>query len=442
MTSTNYDVIIVGAGFSGVTASRELSNRGFKTLVLEGRNRIGGRTWTDNRLGKNIEIGGTYVHWNQPHMWAELTRYNLQVRESPTMEKAYWIKDGKVKSGTYEELQEKHMIGMEEFLKGGRDYFPRPYNPFFDNTLEEVDHLSVADRLKAVKPLVSKDVYSILESTWSEYTSTDDLDQPGLAQAYRWAALTGHDMNQFQDTFELFSIETGTKSLIESIANDSKADLQLSTPVSVIEKTDKGYKVTTRNGSDFTAKSVIVAVPVNVINNIEFKPALPAELRQFSSEKQSSRGIKVWAKVRGLTSSVKLKAGPEYPVNSAHAEYIDGDEAILMGFGNDSTLNMEDPKEVEKAFRHWLPDIEVIESAGHNWVKDEFSQGTWGVLKKNQLSKYVKEVPNTENGLFLAGSDFAKGWVGYMDGAIETGITTSKRVEKYLQEQELALAKN
>lgn len=54
-----HDVVVVGAGFAGLTAARELRHRGASVLVLEARDRIGGRTWTDHRLGHDLEIGGT-----------------------------------------------------------------------------------------------------------------------------------------------------------------------------------------------------------------------------------------------------------------------------------------------------------------------------------------------------------------------------------------------
>jgi ribulose 1,5-bisphosphate synthetase/thiazole synthase len=50
-----YDAIVIGAGFAGLVAARELSS--------EARDRIGGRTWTANELGEEIEMGGTWVHW-------------------------------------------------------------------------------------------------------------------------------------------------------------------------------------------------------------------------------------------------------------------------------------------------------------------------------------------------------------------------------------------
>ncbi len=441
MLNKNYDVIVVGAGFAGLTAARELSNKGHKTLILEGRDRMGGRTWVDHRMGKDLEMGGTYVHWFQPHIWAEIIRYNLEIKEVPTLNEAYWIANGELKTGTKDEMFGKIEEGMNIFLKDTMKYFPRPYDPFYEEDLvKEVDHLSVADRLREIRSEVSDEIYELLRAYWSTYFNTDDLEVPGLTQAYRWAALADNDWKMLEDIFELYKIKDGTKALIESIYDDSEADLQLSTPVSVIERMDEGYKVFTRGGQVFTATSVIAAIPINVINNIDFKPALLDEKHQISTEKQSSQGQKVWARVRGLTDTAVMAAPCEFPVNSAHVDTIDGDEGYLMGYiSNAAKLDADNPAEVEELFRNWLPHIEVIECTGHNWVEDEFSQGAWPVLRKNQLTKYGKAVRESEEGLFLASSDYADGWAGFMDGAIESGLTTSKRVKEYLQRVKLNL---
>lgn len=59
-----YDVVVIGTGFAGLIAARNLSQRpNLKVLLLEGRDRIGGRTWTAKALGEEFEMGGTWVHW-------------------------------------------------------------------------------------------------------------------------------------------------------------------------------------------------------------------------------------------------------------------------------------------------------------------------------------------------------------------------------------------
>ncbi|MDX6523888.1 MAG: hypothetical protein QOI17_1401, partial [Gaiellales bacterium] len=61
------DVVVVGGGFAGVTAAREAALAGRSVLLLEARDRLGGRTWTAPWRGHQIEYGGGWVHWHQPH---------------------------------------------------------------------------------------------------------------------------------------------------------------------------------------------------------------------------------------------------------------------------------------------------------------------------------------------------------------------------------------
>ena len=75
-----HDVIVVGGGFAGVTAAREAALGGRSVLLLEARDRLGGRTWTAPWDGTKIEYGGAWVHWHQPHTFSEITRAGLAVR--------------------------------------------------------------------------------------------------------------------------------------------------------------------------------------------------------------------------------------------------------------------------------------------------------------------------------------------------------------------------
>jgi monoamine oxidase len=434
MSNDHYDVIIIGAGFSGVTAARELSQQRYRTLIIEGRDRIGGRTWLDQRLACNLELGGAWVHWFQPHIWSEISRYGLKVTSTPTAKKAYWIADGKLHEGTLDQLYEKIDPGMKLLLKDTRKYFPYPYEPLRENErLKEVDHITVEEKLKELG--LHKDEFDLVYSMWSLHFNSM-LKDAALTQAYRLASLVDNNWKLILETASVFKLADGTKTLIERILNDAKGvALRLSTTVSKVEKKSKGYKVTTEEGKEFTATSIIAALPLNVLNNITFIPALSDKKRQASLEKQTSKGFKFWAKVRGMTTPFIAMAPADHTVNYAQFEDIQGEDGIIVGFGCDSTkLDLENRGEVEKELRKFIPDIEVIESTGHDWIADRFSQGTWAMLKKNQLTEYLNELQREEDGLFIAGADFANGWAGFIDGAIESGITTSKKVDIYLQE--------
>lgn len=77
--NSSVDVAIVGAGIAGLTAARELGNAGLTVTIVEARDRIGGRTWTDSRFGTELEMGGALIHWMQPHVWAEVTVINWRL---------------------------------------------------------------------------------------------------------------------------------------------------------------------------------------------------------------------------------------------------------------------------------------------------------------------------------------------------------------------------
>ena len=76
-------VIVIGGGFCGVTAARELGQRGYDVTLLEARNRLGGRTFTAEFAGEATDMGGTWIHWQQPHVWSEMQRYGLKLKETP-----------------------------------------------------------------------------------------------------------------------------------------------------------------------------------------------------------------------------------------------------------------------------------------------------------------------------------------------------------------------
>ena len=80
-------VVVVGAGFAGLVAARELQTAGIDYVVLEASNRIGGRAYTEARMGRPLELGATWVHWYQAHIWSEIMRYGqrLEIEASPAL---------------------------------------------------------------------------------------------------------------------------------------------------------------------------------------------------------------------------------------------------------------------------------------------------------------------------------------------------------------------
>lgn len=77
--SADYDVVVIGAGFAGLVAARDLSqNSRHKVLIVEGRDRIGGRTWTAQAFGEDFEMGGTWVRDARKGTFTEVLDFHFR----------------------------------------------------------------------------------------------------------------------------------------------------------------------------------------------------------------------------------------------------------------------------------------------------------------------------------------------------------------------------
>ena len=433
-------VIIVGAGFSGLIAARELESAGIEVQIYEARDRIGGRAWTDERLGGHaLEMGATWVHWMQPFVWTEITRYGQEIYPSPDIEQAYWVSGGDVHSGTEHELDTALARLQDRIFEGSREFFPYPHDPLAilrdestDPELRErflaADTGSVLDCLR--DGTHTQEEIDLADSYWSAgFQGPTATASPLMAK--HWAALSDHRSSLMDEQTLRFKLVHGMRGLYRSIAADLHCDITLGTPVAGVSHDADGVRVTLADGTVDTANAAIVTVPIGALRNVDFSPALTSAQQHLVDDGSNSVGFKIWIKIAGQHSIIAGAPG-DHPISLLRSEKFleDEDATILVGFGSDhNAIVLDDIASAQKAINVWRDDLEVIDCGGHDWVADQWSGQTWATLKSGQFFNGWSHFQESSTRLHFAGADFASGWNGVVvDGAIESGIKTARKL--------------
>jgi monoamine oxidase len=416
-----YDVIVVGGGFAGVTAARECALRGRRTLLLEARDRLGGRTWSSSWNGFQIEYGGAWVHWHQPHTFSELTRAGLSVSVSDDAGRAHWHVGDERREGTIEQRDAIARRGWDRFVDGVREALPQPHAPLAAlDELARFDRLTIAERMDELE--LDDEERDVLAAEL-ESVAHGPLDEAGAVSILRWHALSGYSLELAQFTGGRVTIDDGTGALLAAIAGGAEFERRLETPVAAVHVADGGVEVQTRSGEAFGARRAIVAVALNALGGIEFSPALPGDKRRAIDLGQASRGIKVMIHARGeetIQNSIRFR----HPFGYLDSEILLGDGTQLMiGFGGDAErCDPADRDAMQVSLDRILPGYEVLDATAHDWFADEFSRGTWAIHRPGWYEHHHEAMRRPEGNVILAGSDLANGWAGFIDGAIESGL--------------------
>ncbi len=423
-TPEQADVVIIGAGFAGLTAARELRQAGLKVIVLEARDRIGGRTWLDDRLGRPLEMGGTWVHWTQPYVWAEMKRYGLGTVQSPVPERAFWWAAGQCHEGTPAQLLGEIDESNRKLVQASRDYFPQPFSPFTSTEIKSIDEVSLPDKFNELG--LSEYSRDILESFWA-LNFNGPVAGAAFTQALRWVALTNGDWMVNFEACATFKIQGGTGKLINGIA--AGTDVRLGTTAASVNYAADKATVSTTDGGTFEAGYVISTLPLGALGAVEFEPSLPAQEQTAINEGQISKGIKVWITVKGEVKPFVALGSAEWPLNFAQAEYHQDGNTILVAFGPDTArLDGADKAQVQVALDLLVPDLEVLDVASHDWTNDPLARQTWPMHRTGFLTESLPGFQQQHGPLLFAGSDFANGWGGFIDGAIESGLEAARTI--------------
>lgn len=259
---TTYDTIVIGAGMSGVTAARMLDDAGADVIVLEARDRVGGRMHTDRAAGFPVDRGASWVHGIDDSPLWDL----VQALGIPTLE--YTV--GSFQAGGRP---------IENFDGEGRAMDPA-------STSQWVADVEQADRLLAEEITRSSpgDTYldvteRALDRSGFEPERIDEVREffrhRVEEQCGAWVGdLDAHGLDEDAIDGDEVIFPRGYDELPRRIA--AGLDIRLGHVVTRIERTDRGVTVSTRNG-EFSARNALVTVPLGVLKaeSIEFGPPLP-----------------------------------------------------------------------------------------------------------------------------------------------------------------------
>lgn len=430
---TSFDVVVVGAGFAGLTAARELNQAGKSVVVLEGRDRIGGRTYYRPfaATGTKLEFGGTWVvPQRQRFVAAEIERYGIDLFQSPTPSQFGWNLASQLIDAPFP-IPAGEWTDFERAITHFNNQAARLQfddQPLGQKGLEDLD-ISLRQFVDDLKlPQLTREF--IL--SWTGVTMGTSADKVSALAVLTQIAGFGNSALGFYNQVNDKMVD-GSCTLVKAIADDVKAEIRLSTPVSAIVQDADGVRVTTRDGETLTAKAVVLATPVNTWADVDHTPELKGCHRQLATEKQAGEAVKVWCLIRGLDENF-YGSGYGTTFEWLTTEYRNDDEHYVVGFAvGEHALDATNLDEVTAAIHQYLPDVEVVAADYHDWNKDEFSKGTWMAYRPGQCMANSTELQKPHGRIAFANSDLASGWAGWIDGALESAFRAANTVEGWLK---------
>jgi monoamine oxidase len=414
LTGTDADVIVVGAGFAGLRAARDLAEAGRRVIVLEARDRVGGRTWTRPFAGTGelVELGGAWFTPGQPEARAELDRYGIDVAERIEVTSARWLAGGELRSGL--PVPPAELPALEHALTSIAADAGRQR----DGALGTRGDLSLEAYLDLLDP--PRATRDFLEGWWAITGGTHPRDGAvgdALASVAAHGGLSGVLASLRYEPVQ------GWSALASALAATEGVEVRLGAPVTAAREDGGVVGVTAARGVT-RAPAAVFAVPVNTLPGLNFSPALRGRSAEAAGC-NAGRALKLWLRVRGVPAGA-LAVGAGIGLRWLFADRALAGETLVVGFGHaDPGFDPGSAERVEAALRSFFPEASLVAWEWHDWNADPFSRGTWATATPGRSALLSADSFPPHGRVVFAGSDIAPREAGWIEGALASGASAA-----------------
>jgi monoamine oxidase len=459
------DVVVVGAGLAGLSAARRLQGHGHSVLVLEARDRVGGRTLNKALPhGYHADMGGTWIGPTQTEI-AKLAK-EMRVHAFPqpdSGQQVFFNGDGVIKYDDTTPLLGTappdptilpDILTVIPLIDQLATTIPID-KPWAAVNASEYDRLTLDGWLRGIAPVATNKFMKVVSAAFESIAGAEPRDVSLLdALAYVSTATDGSTDGTFE---RLINTRGGAQAerfvegaqmiairLAKHIGHDR---VQLRNPVYKIEQYRHGVTVVAEHIT-VRAKYVIVAIPPTLAGRIEYDPLMPSLRDGLTQRHPQGALIKVeaffdrpWWRDNGLTGAAVSTRGPAKTTFDVSPQ--DGKIGGLLGFvgGDEARRYSGHPAALKRAvlsnFSLFFNDGKAIPkpTSMHimDWTMEEWTRGCpVAIAAPGVLTEYGPHIAKPVGRIHWAGTETATYWHGYMDGAVRSGYRAAAEVRAKL----------